>query len=231
MGYEIVFHHFNKKEEGNGYDLDKPTTFTKHLGTKFDEVSVDKLAGFVMMQLARRDLMIFDVEIYEYTKKKVSFKEAKGGVVIKNKKFILDQDTIKCMEEIPSQEVQETPPPIAPKPRQQGNAIRWEVFDADAGTVQMLAKKGYSMTLKKKYPILEEKSGVVRMNGQSIPGIDYVLMDDANQKVKLSSAYFLPEQKPLLGQELIHQAEVERQGQGQLLYQGSRGGNDMPVLR
>jgi len=50
---------------------------------KLEEVPVEKLASAVMMQLARRDIMVFNVEISEFIKRKVSFKETKGGVLIK----------------------------------------------------------------------------------------------------------------------------------------------------
>lgn len=43
-----------------------------------------------MAQLARRNILITDVEIYEFTKKKLSFKEADDGILIKNKKFKFD---------------------------------------------------------------------------------------------------------------------------------------------
>lgn len=43
-----------------------------------------------MAQFARRNILVTDVEIFEYTKKKLSFREADDGIVIGRKKFKFD---------------------------------------------------------------------------------------------------------------------------------------------
>lgn len=43
-----------------------------------------------MGQLARRDIFVSGVEVFELSKKPISFRESDGGVVIKNKKFTFD---------------------------------------------------------------------------------------------------------------------------------------------
>ncbi|MFX7870853.1 hypothetical protein ABTK02_23060, partial [Acinetobacter baumannii] len=45
----------------------------------------------VKSQLARRDILVTEVDVYEFVKKKVKFKEVKGGFIIKDKKFMMDQ--------------------------------------------------------------------------------------------------------------------------------------------
>lgn len=60
------------------------------MGTPTEEVPLEQAAGKIMAQLARRNILITDVEIYEFTKKKLSYKEADDGILIKNKKFRFD---------------------------------------------------------------------------------------------------------------------------------------------
>jgi len=88
MGFEVVFKYHDKIE--NGYDTLENKTFKKKFGDPYEDVPLSKLALFVMGQLARRDIWIVDVEINEFIKKSISFRENKGGIIIKNKKFSLD---------------------------------------------------------------------------------------------------------------------------------------------
>ena len=60
-----------------------------------------------MSQLARRDIWVVDVDILEFKRQKINFRETKGGIVIKNKKFSLDNDTNIIMQE--EQPVVQTP--------------------------------------------------------------------------------------------------------------------------
>jgi hypothetical protein len=57
-----------------------------------EEVPLNKVAQCVLKEYARRDILVDEVEIFEYTKKPVVFKEIKGGVAIKGQKFGLDDD-------------------------------------------------------------------------------------------------------------------------------------------
>ena len=47
-----------------------------------------------MSQLARRNILIIDIEIYEYAKKKIGYKETDSGILIKNKKFSFDSGPV-----------------------------------------------------------------------------------------------------------------------------------------
>jgi len=89
MGFEIRYHYHPKKEDGVGYNMDKKEMLTKKIGKSFDETPLEKLAGAVMSQMARRDILIFDVEVDEFVRKSVNFKETKDGrgIVLKNKRF------------------------------------------------------------------------------------------------------------------------------------------------
>lgn len=88
MGYEVTYHYHERTDEG--YNKDETKTFKKKVGQPFDDTTLEKLAAAVMAQLARRDVWIVDVEIFELSKKAISFKEAKGGIILKNKKFLFD---------------------------------------------------------------------------------------------------------------------------------------------
>ena len=89
MGFEVRYHYHPKASEGVGYDMEKKEVMTKKVGKSFDETPLEKLAGAIMSQMARRDILIFDVEVDEFVRKSVNFKETKDGrgIVLKNKRF------------------------------------------------------------------------------------------------------------------------------------------------
>jgi hypothetical protein len=91
MGYEIAFKFFKKKSEGFGYDTEgEPEVMKVAVGKQWDDVDLDEVAKSVFGQMAKRNILIVDAEIYEYTKKKISFKMKDEGIVIKNRKFSYD---------------------------------------------------------------------------------------------------------------------------------------------
>jgi hypothetical protein len=99
---------------------------SKRIGTAHEEVPLEKLAGAVMAQMARREYLVVDVEVYEYTKKKLAFKENKNGVVIKGKLFTFDgqeivEDPTLCGDPA---DVAQLPPPVQnPSPQPQHHII------------------------------------------------------------------------------------------------------------
>ena len=243
MGFEITYHFFPRKEEGAGYDTEAPQTFVKQMG-KLEEVPVEKLASAVMMQLARRDIMVFDVEISEYIKRKVSFKETKGGVLIKNKKFMLD-GTVEVMSDCGEGGEDEVAMPSyldpaaaqAPqKPVQfdkpANHPIRYEVFDPDVPLIGMLQKK-FRLTPKRKYPILEEKTVIQRINVNGnmteMPGYEYVVIDDEGKKLRVPSMHFVPEQRGLIGMDPY--SMQQRNDGPRLSYMDQYSDPGMPTLR
>lgn len=91
MGYEIKFFYYKKKTEGIGYDTEaEPEVMKVSVGKQWDEVDLDEVAKSVFGQMAKRNILIVDAEIYEYTKKKISFKMKDDGISIKNRKFSYD---------------------------------------------------------------------------------------------------------------------------------------------
>ena len=89
MGFEITFHYREAGEERGTFEEEVKTKKTK-VGSPYDDVPVEQAAGKVMAQFARRNILVTDVEIFEYTKKKLSFREADDGIVIGRKKFKFD---------------------------------------------------------------------------------------------------------------------------------------------
>lgn len=225
MGYEVTFHFYEKKEDGRGYDVESPKTFPKNLG-KMEDVPLEKLASLIMKQFARRDVMIFDVEIYEFAKKKISFKETKGGILIKNKKFMLD-GTVESIEEV--LELEESPEPIVPPPVRKVPVVmnerpeRWEIYNPDP-TLFSAMSKTYQLTPRKKYPIYREENGMQMINKQEMPIVKYVVVDDTGNRVSVPFHCFSP--IPIgLSTEQISQPEQN------LMYQGNNLDKDMPQLR
>lgn len=196
MSFEVIFHYYDKDEENKNYKIDDPKTFSKQLGKKLEEVPMEKLANSIITQLSRRDIFIFNIEIYEIKKQPVSFKETKDGILIKNKKYRLDS-SVGIIEE----EVEEKPIPPTKSQLQvnfQGNdkALRWETYDPDVSAMSFLRQ--FKLTPKKRYGILQEKEVPTKLN---VPGmgltetmsIAYIVFDDQGQKVQVSSLHFYPE--------------------------------------
>ena len=219
-------------------------------GGGFDDVPFEKLASYIVSQLARRDIMVFDVEIFEFIKRKISFKETKGGVLIKNKKFNLDGsiETISCDEEEPEylrpmpQSPQERATPASmPQSLQERaapasmQAIRWEIFDPDPALVPMLLKK-HRLTVKRKYPIFEEKTVVQNVRDtvygsvNQVAAMEYTIIDGEGQKTKVASMHFMPELKGLIGMDNTKMTEQDYRSAPRLMHMDNNY-QDMPVLR
>lgn len=107
MGFEIKYKFHPRKQEG-GYDTDKLEEKTAKVGKPFDDTPLEKCAAAIMGQLARRDIWVVDVEVYEVVKKKISFKESNDGkgILLKNKRFSLNSTAQMVAEDV----VDETAP-------------------------------------------------------------------------------------------------------------------------
>ena len=75
MGYELIIKYREKNEEGEyGEEIQEKKI---KIGSPYDDVSLDICAGKIIAQLANRKKLVEDVEIYEYTKKKLTYKKIK----------------------------------------------------------------------------------------------------------------------------------------------------------
>ncbi len=215
MGYEILFR-FHEKLDGGGYDTINVKEMTRKVGEPFDDVPLEKVVSVIMAQYARRDILVVDVKPIEYSKKEISFKETKEGIILKNKKYNFDQQTavITCQE-------------IAPQPAQIARHPHEEISAAQRHPHEMIRRpagaqvkehphnrvstysnaprakqkrmifapsnmdlvkqhKVFGLTVEKEYTILSE-----RMNESGV-GQTLVVMDDNGMQQEVSDEFFIP---------------------------------------
>jgi hypothetical protein len=251
MGFECVYKYHDRLEEG-GYDRDETKTFKKKVGDPFEDVSLTKLAAAVMAQLARRDVWIVDVEVFELSKKSISFKETKGGIILKNKKFLFDgggedESTIVIQEMIqhspqpvytaqpfnsPSQNHQnvniqahaEQPHPHNTNQAVHRRAIDYVIFSPELHHQVEIKQKGLRFTIDQKYPVYKKQQGVA--------GEIYTMVDDLGREQNISDKYFVAPPAGLLGDKELGFSESPSQREGGKLYWGNASGElDMPDIR
>lgn len=108
MSFEVVYSFYNKLENSFEYNRENPETFKKVYGKLEEDYPLEKLASNILQQMARRDIFIFDVEIFEFQKKKISFKQNKADLIIKNKRFSTKTGTISDLESETTEESKST---------------------------------------------------------------------------------------------------------------------------
>lgn len=239
MGYEVIYT-YHEKVDGS-YNKEETKTTKKKVGDPFDDVPMEKLASSIMGQLARRDIFVVGVEVFELSKKKVSFRETDNGVVIKNKKFSFDQVTgdftVRDAEEQPTQQ----PTPIvhphealATNQRKElavsgengvstSKAIDYVVYIPEPQQIPEVAKKGFKLTVDKKYAVYSKQS--------SIQGDILTIRDDVNREIKISDKYFVPGNIQLFADNELRFSETQKQREGGNLFWGGAVNENMPNLR
>ena len=70
MGYEVKYIYHPRKEDGPGYDAEITEEKTAKVGKPFDDTPLEKCAAAIMAQLARRDVWVVDVEVYELVRRR-----------------------------------------------------------------------------------------------------------------------------------------------------------------
>lgn len=215
MGYEVIYRYKEAAGEPGKYS-DEVKERSSKLGKVTEEVGLDALAAKIMTQLARRNILIVDIEIYEYARKKVSYRETSSGIVIKNKKFSFDSGSVVETGEFedmdaaveskeedfkpipsPSKDLADKSCPISAKMNvapQARRAMRHEIFEPEPLALHKAQQKGLKFTVGKKYPIYSETS-----LGSTII---YKTMDDRGREVDVGSEYFVA-----IGAGLIQQDE------------------------
>lgn len=98
MGFEVTYHY--RESIGSGQYAEEVQTKSIKVGSASEDTPLEAVASKVMAQLARRNILITDVEIYEYTRKKLTYKEADDGIIIKNKKFKFDDGPVAAAETV-----------------------------------------------------------------------------------------------------------------------------------
>jgi hypothetical protein len=197
MGYEVIFYYKSKDKETGTYKEEESNNFKKRVGDPYEDTPIEKLASVIMKQLARRDVWVEDIEIYEITKKKISFKETKNGIIIKNKKIILDDNfEIDIKQESNETESVGSAPSLVEIPLQQKNetgivkgttrVLRRMLFAPEPQQQINLLKQGVKLTPDKIYEIYKIEKG---LNGISEI---YLLLDDNNHEKKVADDCFVP---------------------------------------
>lgn len=197
MGYEIIYR-YKEATDAPGVYSDEVKEKSAKIGKVTEDVPLDALAAKVMTQLARRNILIVDVEIYEYAKKRVSYRETPSGIVLKNKKFSFDSGSVvetgdfeeDVQEEFkplptPSRDLADRSCPLVPKPPHASarRPIRHEIFEPEPLALHKAQQKGLRFTVGKRYPVYSEES-----MGSAVL---YDTTDDSGRGVKVSSEYFM----------------------------------------
>jgi len=177
----------------------------------------------VNSQYARRDILVFDADLYEFVRKKITFKQTKNGFNIKNKKFSSKNDIVIEYEEdetpalcdnrplnqhlAENHPVVETSQNIAPKPSPTHQpAINIAATPPQPKqkrviknvvfaptTIEARQKFPYKFTLNKTYPVFSEKP---IMNGV---GTIIETIDDLGETVKVPDELFVSNDINLIG--------------------------------
>jgi len=164
MGFEVVYRYHEKLEEG-GYNKDETKEMKRKVGEPFEDVPLEALAQKIMAQMARRDIWVLpDVDIYELKKQKVNFRETKGGVIIKNKKFLLDTENNSIIAQDVPEEGQLQLPVVPQQPNTQ-----LALSAAAMPHNQLAVANGQQQRLRPiKFVVMDE--GVIQdVNGERVP--------------------------------------------------------------
>jgi len=241
MGFECHFKYYERID--GEYNKEETKLLKKKVGDPFEDVPLQKLAVAVMAQLARRDIWIIDVEIYELTKKQITFKESKGGVVIKNKKFLFDGQE----EDLASVFIESIPEtiPVHVNIAGQGsvpnqhphNAISAPktldvsarrpvenlIFSPEPQQMPELRQKNLKLTVDNKYAIYERKSSPL--------GDVLTIIDDTGKQQFVSDKYFVPVPQLYADNELGFSESQQQRDGGKLFWGSANSDPNMPDIR
>lgn len=250
MGFECCYH-YHERVDGE-YNKEETKILRKKVGDALEDVPLEKLAGAIMAQLARRDIWITDVEVFEISKKSVNFKEAKGGIVLKNKKFLFDSggttsfvtveeiEPLPQLEQHPNSQIQYQPQQFSQQQSQhlsaaahphnlatkQKKAVDYVLFTPEPQQLHEAKRKNLRLTVNTKYAVLEKK-----MTPTGVGEI-YVVLDDLGREQSVSDAYFVPANINLVADRELNFSETTTQREGGNLYWGGASGDqNMPDIR
>lgn len=228
MGFSVSYKYYERLPNGD-YNREELKDMKRKVGDPLDDTTLEELASKILAQMARRDIWVQDVEIFEYEKKKITFKETPGGIVLKNKKFNLD--TIShCLEasEITTTQVQKVAQLNPGSPIQQkknGEAIvvpeelqgqvpiRIEIYDPEPDMLKAGMVKG-KFTIGRKYPIFSETRDPREATfGKELP-ILYITIDDLGRRMPAPSVVFRPEGRGLIGGDFSNGNALASKGDG-----------------
>lgn len=200
MGFEVVYYYHERLPSGK-WNMEERLEMKKKVGNPIDDVELEKLAAIILCQLAKRDKLVVDVDVYEYNKRKINYKESTdgSGIVLKNKKFgtstlsseLVEEEMFEAIEHqggnvnlAPLANRNLAPARQGGRPGTQGRAVKlWMAFDPEVYNLHEAKQKGMRFTVGKKYPVYDlEVSGM----GQVI-----TVVDDAGEQQVVNDKYFV----------------------------------------
>lgn len=196
MAYEVFLNFYNKKDDGT-YDHGNLQTTKKKFGDVDQEYPIDKILAYITGQLARRDIFVYDVEIFEFIKRKIPFKIGKTGLSIKNQKIsyeetlantelLVEKDQQKeiIIEQKPVQNIKPNKFLDLSKRTENRKLNKFVIFDPPLDIDKK--KFPYKFTKKKKYQVISERMAPT--------GIGQILnvIDDSGNTIEVSDEYFVP---------------------------------------
>lgn len=246
MGYQIIFS-FHKRKESS-YDMENVNKLTKKVGKDDEDTPLEQVVMLVKSQLARRDILVTDVDVYEFVKKKVKFKEIKGGFIIKDKKFMMDQiqgvPVASEDDENGSQQFVNLQPHeiaarqqfmpnfqnVAPQQLAVPLNVRPQVNESGIPTpmhpqrFEVFDPEPIALArLGNKYKLTPgKKYGIYREWGEGLPPMTitkYLIKDDRGMEITISAEYFITPGKGLIGGD-FESDPIERQINNGLSFQG-----------
>lgn len=229
MGYEISYS-FHEKGE-NGYNKDETKVKKKKIGEPFEEIPLERLASEIIKLMARRDIFVFDFQIVELARKEVNFRETKGGIILKNKKFLFDDDNQIMVSEAIEQPasgsnltVAGVAAPIQPHNQGQLRPIKYMVFSPELPMFTEIKNKGIRFTPDKKYPVFKIEYAP---NGTEI----FTMIDDVGRQQLISDKYFIPANIDLAHDREAKFSENAAKSNSVNLLWGNTVDDNMPNLR
>jgi hypothetical protein len=229
MGFEVIYKYHEKDASGN-YNKEEVKELKKKVGNAYEDLPLEKLASVIMSQLARRDIWILpDVEIYEYKKTKISFRETKGGIVIKNKKFELDTDANIVIHEFTEGEPATNGamvPALPPNNKVNiagptGRPIKWVALDPSDQNLAKVKGSGLAFLPNKRYPVFNEVT-----HPKEFGTMIYTMLDENKREVTIKDEYFLNADQRLVG----FNSTVDRESEPKLAF-GNYEKDTMPDIR
>lgn len=213
MGYEIQYK-FCREIERGVYNRDEIEEAAVQVGAACDDVSVETLAGKVMALLARRAILVTELDIFEYAKKSVAYREADDGIYIRNKKFRFDDgppvEGVEVTPNVPAPNTLALPGPAVQSSNmpaataataatqevdvKKKGPLRYEIFSPEKEMGDDAIRRGFKFTYNKEYPIYGERRHPKMLDGtaeRAIPD-NYLVEDDEGNLRLMSSLFFVP---------------------------------------
>jgi len=209
MGYEVTYHYHERQEDGK-YNTEETKELKKRVGKAFEELSLEKLAASVMGQLARRDIWVVDVDITEFVKKPLNFKESTDGkgIIIKGKKFSFGASAELVSEGIEEVDVDQNGEDVAPPPQPQSQpaqnvnlapprkvVLKHVIFDPPPELIPEAKSRNLAFSPGVRYPVYDAKEQVIgTKDGSPLYGEMLSVRDNNDKEVKVSEKFFIPVQ-------------------------------------